>query len=92
MAITLIYGVFASVWILFSDQLVMWLFSDPAQILFASTFKGWLFVAVTSGILFLGLNSLIVNQRVEIETQAVNIAQQRSAKLLTFTEMQQQQQ
>ena len=81
MAITLIYGVFASVWILFSDQLVMGLFSDPAQILFASTFKGWLFVAVTSGILYLGLNSLIVNQRVEIKTQAVNIAQQSASKL-----------
>lgn len=69
MAITLIYGVISSLWILFSDKLIMGLFSDPSQINFASTFKGWLFVAVTCGLLY----SIIKNN---IDNQSVNVAEQ----------------
>ena len=47
-----VYAVFASLWILFSDKAVVSLFRDPADIALASTFKGWLFVAVTSGLLY----------------------------------------
>ena len=50
--IVLIYALFASLWILFSDSAVGWLFADPRQIVLASTLKGWLFVAVTSLLLF----------------------------------------
>ncbi|MFI3135158.1 MAG: PAS domain S-box protein, partial [Methylococcaceae bacterium] len=50
--LVLIYAAFAALWILFSDQLVVRLFSDPAKIAFASTSKGWLFVAVTDGLLY----------------------------------------
>ena len=50
--IVLIYAVFASLWILLSDKIVAWLFSDPAQIILASTLKGWIFVAVTSLLLY----------------------------------------
>ncbi|MDO9282113.1 MAG: PAS domain S-box protein [Methylotenera sp.] len=53
----LIYAVFASLWILFSDKLVAHLFSDPGQIALASTIKGWLFVLVTTGLLYLLLGS-----------------------------------
>src|SRR5512145_157133 len=53
----LAYAAFASLWILFSDQVVAWLFRDPDQISIASTLKGWLFVAVTSGLLFILLRS-----------------------------------
>lgn len=49
---TLLYAVFAALWILVSDRVVAWLFSDPAQVALASTLKGWLFVAVTSLLLF----------------------------------------
>ncbi|MDP1596087.1 MAG: PAS domain S-box protein [Methylotenera sp.] len=53
----LIYVVFASLWILFSDKLVAHLFSDLGQIALASTIKGWLFVLVTTGLLYLLLGS-----------------------------------
>ncbi len=46
------YGVFAALWILLSDQAVGLLFSDPAQITRASMAKGWLFVAVTTLLLY----------------------------------------
>ena len=50
--LVLIYAGFASLWILVSDELVVLMFSDPAAILLASTVKGWLFVAVTSALLY----------------------------------------
>jgi len=50
--IVLIYGVFAALWILFSDRAVEALFNDPAQIVRASMIKGWLFVAVTTVLLY----------------------------------------
>ncbi|WP_374243638.1 PAS domain S-box protein [Zoogloea sp.] len=50
--VVLIYAVFASGWILFSDLLVTSLFSDPDSIHRASTVKGWAFVAVTSLLLW----------------------------------------
>ena len=50
--VVLVYAVFASGWILFSDSLVnVWL-SDPDAIAAASTLKGWVFVAVTSLLLW----------------------------------------
>lgn len=52
-----IYAVIASLWVLFSDKAVSQLFSDPRQIEFASIIKGWLFVALTSGVLYLLLDS-----------------------------------
>jgi two-component system sensor histidine kinase/response regulator len=50
--VVLAYAVFASLWILLSDTLVGWLFSDPAHIVRVSTIKGWLFVIVTSLLLY----------------------------------------
>ena len=47
-----VYAVFAALWILFSDQLVATLFQDPAMLTLVSTLKGWLFVAVTSLLLY----------------------------------------
>ncbi len=51
----LVYACFAALWILLSDQAVDLLFRDPGLILLASTFKGWVFVAVTSALLYLML-------------------------------------
>ena len=50
--VVLVYAIFAGLWILLSDTAVAWLFADPAQITLASTIKGWLFVAVTSLMLY----------------------------------------
>jgi PAS domain S-box-containing protein len=50
--IVLIYALIAALWILFSDTAVEAMFNDPAQLVRASMIKGWLFVAVTSAILY----------------------------------------
>ena len=50
--VVLIYAAFASLWILFSDMAVGWLFSNPALLVLASTLKGWVFVAVTTLLLY----------------------------------------
>ena len=52
LAVALIYGVLASLWIVLSDRAVSWLFKDPAMLLLASTTKGWLFVCVTTVLVF----------------------------------------
>ena len=48
----LLYAVFASLWILTSDKLVAWLFPSTSAAMLASTLKGWLFVLITSAVLF----------------------------------------
>jgi PAS domain S-box-containing protein len=50
--VVLVYAVFAALWIMLSDKAVALLFHDPTMITRASTIKGWLFVAVTSVLLF----------------------------------------
>jgi len=52
LAIVLVYAVFAACWILLSDKWVQILFNDPSQIILASMLKGWLFVGVTSLLLY----------------------------------------
>jgi diguanylate cyclase (GGDEF)-like protein/PAS domain S-box-containing protein len=47
-----VYAVFASLWILLSDNAVAWLFSDPNTMTQVSMGKGWLFVAVTALLLY----------------------------------------
>lgn len=50
--IVLIYALFAALWILFSDQALEALVSDRAQLVRIGMLKGWLFVAVTSALLY----------------------------------------
>jgi diguanylate cyclase (GGDEF)-like protein/PAS domain S-box-containing protein len=57
--IVLIYFVFSVIWILFSDELVQLLFSDSHQIMLASIIKGWLFVVITSVLLYGLVNRLL---------------------------------
>ncbi len=52
LAVVLVYAIFASCWILLSDKLVQLIFTDPSRIILASIFKGWLFVVVTSLLLY----------------------------------------
>lgn len=71
--IVLAYAVFAGLWILLSDNALSWLFTDPDQLVIASTIKGWLFVAVTSLLLFgfirSRLDQAMAASRREIEAQ-----------------------
>jgi two-component system sensor histidine kinase/response regulator len=57
--VVLIYAAVASLWILLSDRLLGWLLPDPAQMLLASTFKGWLFVLLTSMLLFVLMRRML---------------------------------
>ncbi len=52
LAIVFLYGFFASLWILFSDKAVQWLFPEPADFALVSTLKGFAFVAITSLLLY----------------------------------------
>lgn len=48
----LAYAAFAALWILLSDEMMAWLYSDPAALVRASMLKGWAFVGVTSLLLY----------------------------------------
>ena len=50
--VTLIYAVAAATWIAVSDRVVAAMFDDPRLLSLAQTWKGWLFVAVTSLLLY----------------------------------------
>jgi len=75
--LVLSYAAFACVWILLSDQVVVWIFREPAQIAMASSLKGWLFVAVTSvllyGLIQRNLRQLHRSLRQEIEARSHSV-------------------
>src|SRR5271157_336780 len=50
--VSVLYGLFVALWILFSDRALVALVSDPAAIGRLSTYKGWAFVAVTGLLLY----------------------------------------
>lgn len=56
--IVLIYAVFAVLWILISDEIVTWLPIDNEVPIAMQTLKGWLFVGITSTLLYLLLRRL----------------------------------
>jgi len=60
--VVLPYTLFASLWILVSDALVIFLFRDPAMIAAVNTLKGWAFVVVTSILLSVLLRRRIIRQ------------------------------
>ena len=80
--IAFIYAVFACLWITLSDNLVGWLFSDPAVITRIGTLKGWLFVAVTSALLY-GLIRRLLKQTLAV-AQSELAAQKESTRALTL--------
>ena len=57
--IVLIYSGISMLYILFSDALVSRLLSTPEAINLASTIKGWLFILITSLLLYLLMNRLV---------------------------------
>jgi diguanylate cyclase (GGDEF)-like protein/PAS domain S-box-containing protein len=74
--LVLVYAAFASLWILLSDKAVAWMFSDPASITLASMIKGWLFVGVTSLLLF-GLIRRLLTQVLSASRAALQAQQER---------------
>ncbi|MCF8179090.1 MAG: PAS domain S-box protein, partial [Sulfuritalea sp.] len=52
LALVLGYAVFGALWILVSDQAVEWLLRDREAIAIGNTLKGWVFIAVTSLLLY----------------------------------------
>ncbi len=55
--ISVLYAFFAAVWILLSDRILVALVPDPATIGRLSTYKGWVFVAVTALLLYAALRA-----------------------------------
>ncbi|MBT9536907.1 MAG: PAS domain S-box protein, partial [Nitrospirae bacterium] len=51
--IALIYAVVGSLWILVSDNLIALFKTDPTALTRVQTYKGWLFIIVTAGLLYL---------------------------------------
>jgi PAS domain S-box-containing protein len=76
--IIFIYAAFASVWILVSDNLVSWLFSDPHVISRISLAKGWLFVAVTALLLY-GLIRRMQKQAQEMSERELAVQKDRAS-------------
>ena len=72
--IVFVYAVFAGLWILLSDKAVALFFHDLEQITLVSMIKGWLFVLVTSALLYSLIRRLIYQvrnaSRREYEAQA----------------------
>lgn len=73
--VTLLYLLLAGAWIVFSDQLLIFLVRNPAHMVSFQTTKGWLFVGV-SGMLLYGLLRHEVHKRhgIEAELRRVNRA------------------
>ncbi|MFZ4479329.1 MAG: putative bifunctional diguanylate cyclase/phosphodiesterase [Rhodoferax sp.] len=88
--IVLVYAIFASLWILLSDWVLVLLVSDPLRIAFWSTVKGWLFVAVTSLLLFgliqRQLGQMLKLSRLEREAQAESKAAAGQIHSLAFSD------
>lgn len=59
MKVVAIYAIFAGLWILFSDQFVGTFVTDHDELVRISMIKGWLFVAVTSLLLYVLVSRLI---------------------------------
>ena len=73
LSIALVYAGVASLWILFSDKAVEATLTAPEQIILASMVKGWLFVAVTTLLLFALVRGLVarINAAHQAELAAV---------------------
>lgn len=83
--IVLMYAVFAGLWILFSDSVLLHLFRDPSQLALASILKGWFFVAITSVLLYVLLKNWHQTQIDQSDVQDIeNTTLQTPRLLLNF--------
>ncbi|MBF0558221.1 MAG: PAS domain-containing protein [Nitrospirae bacterium] len=74
--ITGIYAVVGCLWILFSDNLVAGFFSDIPTILRISTFKGWVYVGITSWMLY-----VLIQRDLRLITQSEEALKSSLAKI-----------
>jgi PAS domain S-box-containing protein len=63
---SLLYGLFAALWILFSDRVLDDLIQDKERLLQLETYKGWAFVAFTGLLLFLIMQQLLQREAQKI--------------------------
>lgn len=61
--ISLMYALFGGLWIYFSDRLVFQLIPNPSALIQIQTYKGWLFVALSTLIIFLLLRRELYQRR-----------------------------
>lgn len=80
--IVLIYAVISMLYILFSDVLVSRLLNDPETIHIASTIKGWLFILITSLLLYLLMNRLA--GQISSAAQREHVLQKEQLRTLTL--------
>jgi PAS domain S-box-containing protein len=73
---SLLYGLVAGLWILFSDRLLTELIPDKERLMQLETYKGWVFVAFTAVMLFLILQQFL-------HREAQKIAELKKAEALT---------
>lgn len=69
--IVAIYAFFAGAWILVSDNVLAWLVNDPATMTKLAVFKGWLFVLLTSALLY----KLIIKDNLRISDASARLQQ-----------------
>ena len=71
--IVLIYTITGGLWILFSDLALSLVFKDTATITRLQTFKGWLFIGITSAMLYLlikqALSALLKSEQAFLESE-----------------------
>ncbi len=72
LSITLFYFVFAVLWILLSDQLLIWITNDPLTISKYQTIKGLLYVLCTTGFLYYLIN--LSNDKISREKNRIDKA------------------
>lgn len=75
-----IYAVAAALWIFLSDNLLEWLIADPKIIIRVSLIKGWLFVATTTLLLYV----LLQTQRRKLQ-QTESTLQEQSERIKSLS-------
>jgi len=78
--VALLYAIVALLWIYFSDRLILVLAQSQEQLLLYSTFKGWAYVLLTAGLLFLVLRRFVARIS-ETQEQLVSSAERYSTIL-----------
>ena len=70
--VTLAYAAFGTTWIFLSDHLLFWLTQDLAEMAYIQMLKGWLFVALSSLLVFtISRRAFENHRRIEQEKLAV---------------------
>jgi PAS domain S-box-containing protein len=61
--IAILYVVLGSLWILFSDKLVLMFFSDPVSITQVQSYKGWFYVLASGFLIYVLMSWLVIDLR-----------------------------